>query len=353
MLPTGLLAAANVYPGDIRQTFPAWLRVRSYSRVFVLADSNTRRHCLPYFQSCLDTVAWNWVDVPAGEIHKTLSTCAHIWQAMLEARLDRSALVVNLGGGVIGDMGGFCAATYKRGTDFVQVPTTLLAMTDAAIGGKVGVDFQGIKNVIGVFRMPAAVFADPAFLKTLPERELRSGFAEVVKHGCIGEPAWWSQLAALPAGFESSWHTDDWTALLERSIAVKLRVVAEDPLEKGLRAVLNFGHTIGHALESYFLNTADPLTHGEAVAIGMYCETGAAGLEIPQLDAVILRHFPKRHLPEAAFPALWALMQQDKKNAADTVRMALPGNAPFSLRLLELSAAAMEAGIRGYNALIC
>ncbi len=319
----------SVSLGDIRGAFPAWLRQHAYSQIFILTDENTRRVCLPIFLE--KTSLPNEVkiaEIPAGENFKTLAGCQQIWQQMLEAKLDRKALVVNLGGGVIGDLGGFCAATWKRGVDFIQVPTTLLAMTDAAIGSKLGIDFQGVKNIIGVFRNPAAVFVDPVFLKTLPERELRSGFAEVIKHAFIG-----GQLSESLKLSESSW-----LETLRASIAVKARVVQEDPLENGLRAILNFGHTIGHALESYFLETKEPLTHGEAVAIGMICE-GWLALSTPP------------PIPESAFPEIWNLMLQDKKNAAGKVRMAVPGAEPFSMRILEPSREEIEQSLLFYNSL--
>ncbi|MEO6760630.1 MAG: 3-dehydroquinate synthase family protein [Saprospiraceae bacterium] len=236
----------SIHLGPLAATLPEWLHQRDYSRVFVVCDAHTREFCLPLLGPLFPATANpGGVTLPAGEIFKTLGTCEQVWQAMLEAQLDRRALVINLGGGVVGDLGGFCAATWKRGVDFIQIPTTLLSMTDAAIGGKLGVDFQGIKNTIGVFRNPAAVFVDPAFLQTLPERELRSGFAEVVKHAFIGDPVLFQNIQHLPHLEEAPW-----AKILGASIAIKARVVAEDPLEKGLRMVLNYGHTIGHAVES-------------------------------------------------------------------------------------------------------
>lgn len=343
----------SVFLGPLQETFPLWWQQGRYSSLCIIADDHTRQYCLPYFlqQTGLspDTCI---VAIAPGEVNKTLATCSGIWQSMLNARLDRHALVVNLGGGVIGDMGGFCAATYKRGIDFVQVPTTLLAMTDAAVGGKLGIDFQGIKNTIGVFRNPVAVFADPAFLRTLPANERRSGFAEMIKHALIGDPALWQEMQQMPGGYLQNADAGYWFGLLKASLAVKVRIVTEDPQEKDLRALLNFGHTIGHALESYFLNTPVPLTHGEAVAIGMICETP---VDIPGLQQavadMVLRHFGHRPVPEQDFPAIWELMLQDKKNAAGQVRMAVPGNEPFSLRWLEPTPQEVWQRLAGYNAL--
>lgn len=325
--------------GPLSETLPAWLQQKNYSRIFVVADANALAHWnkIALFPDAEMYV----VPCPPASEHaggaerlKNLDTCAQIWSAMQQARLDRQALVVNLGGGVVGDMGGFCAATFKRGVDFIQVPTTLLAMTDAAIGGKLGIDFNGIKNAIGVFRNPQAVFADPAFLETLPARELCSGFAEVIKHALIGDPGLWEKIQKItPESLSSGGMTAEaWTEILESSIAVKAQVVTLDPHEHGLRALLNFGHTIGHAIESFYLETDEPLTHGEAVAIGMVCE----GLLETETE-IILRIFGRRPLPESIFPELWERMQHDKKNASGAVRIAVPGTDSFSLQLLEIS----------------
>ncbi len=334
--------------GHLAETFPEWLAQQRYSQIFLLTDENTDRHCKADFLAKTglpaDTPGWC---IPPGELHKTLATCETIWSAMFAARLDRNALVINLGGGVLGDMGGFCAATYKRGVDFIQVPTTLLAMTDAAIGGKLGVDFQGLKNAVGVFQNPAAVFVDPDFLHTLPYRELRSGFAEVIKHALIGAPALWQTIQELTDLSEA-----DWFAVLRDSIAVKVQVVTEDPLEKGLRAVLNLGHTIGHAVESYYLESSDPLTHGEAIAMGMISESHLAygpGARLDETVATIQRFFLHTPVPESAFDALWTLMQNDKKNTDGGVRIGVPGESAFTLLNRVITREEMEAGVVFYN----
>jgi len=339
--------------GPLDETLPAWLAARKYSRVFVVADANVHTYW-PKVLQIPDAELFVVACPPASEITggaerlKTLATCEQIWAAMQGARLDRQALVLNLGGGVIGDMGGFCAATFKRGVDFVQIPTTLLAMTDAAIGGKLGIDFQGVKNAIGVFRHPQAVFVHPAFLETLPARELRSGFAEIIKHALIGDPELWNNIRNISPETLSpgAMTAQDWTKILEPSIAVKAQIVTLDPHERGIRALLNFGHTVGHAIESCFLETDNPLTHGEAVAIGMICEgllTAGNGAE------TILRIFGHRPLPESVFPELWERMLHDKKNTSGTVRMAVPDVEPFSLRLQELTREAAYRHLQHYN----
>ncbi len=350
MATTFDLPGYPVFHGDLHAHFPSWLHQRHYSQVFLLADTNTRRVCLPYFiEKTGLSPDLPVMEIPAGEAHKTLATCEQVWQAMFAAGLDRRALAINLGGGVVGDLGGFCAATYKRGVDFVQVPTTLLSMTDAAIGGKLGIDFQGIKNAVGVFQNPAAVFADPFFLKTLPGRELRSGFAEVIKHALIGDPVLWQNILQL-----TDLKDADWPRVLQASIAVKVRIVTEDPLEKGLRALLNFGHTVGHAVESFFLGSETPLTHGEAVAIGMICESWLAWGDTARTQDIrrlIGRFFPPVRIPEEHFPELWRLMQQDKKNASGAVRVAVPqaGHA-FAMQVLEPSREAVAGSLQFYAA---
>lgn len=332
--------------GPLAESLPEALRKLPYSKLFLLADSHTAAILPPF----LDRLADAHVILEPGESHKNLHSCTQVWQAMLAAELDRDALALNMGGGVIGDLGGFCAATFKRGIRFVQVPTTLLAMTDAAIGGKLAVDFAGVKNIVGVFQNPAAVLADPAFLTTLPERELRSGFAEVIKHALIGDPVLWAAICNLQT-LDSRL---DWQALLRASIRVKVQIVEEDPQEKSLRALLNFGHTIGHALEAYYLDSDEPLTHGEAVAIGMLTEYWIACGEdarLREMEAVIARYFPRKSIPDTAAPALWALMRQDKKNAGGAVRMAIPGSEPGTLRLAVLDEADFVRALGYYRGL--
>jgi len=322
--------------GDLQQHFLRWYDPAQWSGLFIICDTHTEEHCLP--------VLWQKTGLPAntpriavtpGEIHKTLDTCQRIWAAMFEAQLDRRALVLNLGGGVVGDMGGFCAATYKRGVGFVQIPTTLLSATDASVGGKLGIDFQTVKNAVGVFQNPAAVFLDASFFQTLSQRELYSGYAEVVKHALIGAPDLWAQLRT-----RTHLNGVDWSQVLRDSVAVKITVVEQDPLEKGLRAILNYGHTIGHALESYFLHTSEPLTHGEAIAWGMVCESRIQEKRRPEtvgavrsdeLEAYFAHFYPRRTLPTGALDDIWALMHQDKKNQSGQIKMSLPGQNPLEL----------------------
>ena len=299
----------------------AWLASRSYTRIAVLVDENTRQHCWPLLEPFLDSPLL--IEIPAGEAHKNLETCQYIWAQMLEGGLDRGSVLLNLGGGVVGDMGGFCAQTYMRGIDFVQIPTTLLAQVDASIGGKLGVDFQHYKNMVGLFADPEAVFIHLPFLETLPHRQLVSGYAEVVKHALIGDAGLWEELQSQPDPA-----TVDWDKILPRAIMVKKRIVEADPLEKGLRQVLNFGHTVGHAIETWGLSQGLDVLHGEAVAAGMIAEIRLshqhAGLPEGEMNRIVTfleKGFPS--IPIAPEVELWSIMRKDKKNRGGQIRMAL------------------------------
>ena len=238
------------------------------SKVFVLVDENTKEHCLPIFHEKI-THGYELLEVESGERNKTLATCTALWEELVSRKCDRSSVLINLGGGVIGDMGGFVAATYMRGIRFIQMPTTLLSQVDASVGGKLGVDFMGYKNIIGMFQDPDLVFIHTPFLQTLDSQELMSGFAEVIKHGLIQSKSLWETIKIKGTNLKP----EEWTKVVTDSIKIKTKVVTEDPKEGGLRKILNFGHTIGHAIESHYLNTEKHLLHGEAVAKGMIAES--------------------------------------------------------------------------------
>jgi len=238
--------------------------LRNYSQIAILTDTNTRKHCYPIITSLPKHEV---VEVHAGEEHKNIDTCKIIWQKLTDLSFDRHSLLIILGGGVLGDMGGFCAATFKRGIDFILVPTTLLSQVDASVGGKLGIDFNNFKNHIGVFCNPKSTVIHAPFLKTLPERELRSGFAEVIKHCLISDEQMWHVIK------KRALTEQDWGTLVKHSVDFKRSVTDQDPKERGLRKILNFGHTIGHALESYFLAEGNLIFHGEAIAMGMIMES--------------------------------------------------------------------------------
>lgn len=311
---------------DFKSSIANFLNVKRYSNIVVIVDENTKKHCYTKFGFSNFLPPHLVIEIKSGEEEKNLGTCEHIWQKMTDCELDRKSLVINLGGGVIGDMGGFCASTYKRGIDFIQVPTTLLSMVDASVGGKLGIDFHEFKNHIGVFQVPDCVVISTSFLDTLPERELRSGFAEVIKHCLIADHAMWEKIKVI------EWNTVDFEELVNHSIKIKDRITSEDPTEKGLRKILNFGHTLGHAVESYFLNTKDKLFHGEAIAIGMVCETYLSfskGLvsesDLRDLSFYLLNVYGKRQISREVFDSIIALTKQDKKNEYKEVKFALIG----------------------------
>lgn len=315
----------DIFAGPLDSGLPAFLAGLAYSRLFVTVDENTERHCLPRLQAALGGAPFALLRTPAGEQHKNLDTCRLIWQQLMEQEAGRDALLINLGGGVIGDMGGFCAATFKRGIRFIQIPTTLLAQLDASIGGKLGIDFFQLKNSIGLFQDPLAVFIDPAFLGALPAREIRSGFAEAIKHSLIADAVQWEQIRRI-----SALDSVDWGAAILPSLLIKKRIVEEDPWEKGIRKALNFGHTVGHAVESLALESDAPLLHGEAVAIGMVCEAYLShrllGLPLPEVEQIsrfIIRIFGRHPVPPRHYPTLLALMRNDKKNEAGLVNFSL------------------------------
>jgi 3-dehydroquinate synthase len=288
--------------------------------------------------------------VDSGEENKVLETCEAIWQTMTDEKLDRHAVLIIVGGGVLGDMGGFCAATYKRGIDFILIPTTLLAQADASIGGKLGIDFNNFKNHIGVFKQPALTLLHAGFLNTLPENELRSGFAEVIKHALISDRNLWNSIRTKDL------KSQDWNVLLKQSAEFKYSVIEKDPYEKGIRKILNAGHTVGHALESYFLTTNNKILHGDAIAAGLIAEASIAykkkmleSQSLKEITAYILAIFGKLAMPENAFDEIAELCLQDKKNKGNRVLGALPegiGNAKWDV---EISSAEIVDSLKFYR----
>ena len=293
----------------------------NHSRIFILVDENTKKHCLKKLS--IDNYQLEIIQIKSGEKNKTIRTCEKIWKELSKYNADRKSLLINLGGGVITDIGGFCASTYKRGIDFVNIPTTLLSQVDASVGGKTGIDFLGYKNQIGTFSFPKAVFVNPDFLKPLNKRELISGFAEVIKHGLIADSDYWKKIKDFSIPINIT------VELISLSIEVKNKIVSADPYENGLRKVLNFGHTIGHAVESASLKTKKPLLHGEAIAIGMICEayisrkvSGLKSEELDEISSFITSIFKPKAIKQPT-KKLIALMKQDKKNKNSEINFTL------------------------------
>ncbi len=306
----------SVYIGDeVFELLLEHLIERSYSKVFVLVDENTDKYCLPSLSHYLFDI--KLIKIQGGEQHKTLETAQYIWNYLQQQEADRNSVLINLGGGVIGDIGGFCASTFKRGMDYINAPTTLLAMVDSGIGGKTGIDYNGYKNAIGTISQPKSIYINPELLKTLPKDEMLNGFAEIIKHGLILDKGYWEKI--VKTGFDD---LENLTSLINGSIKLKLDVVKKDPHEESYRKILNFGHTIGHAIESYSLKRdKKPLRHGEAVAIGMICESylsktqlDLSSKDLREISEFISRYFTKYSLRSILSPELISLMRQDKKN---------------------------------------
>lgn len=298
----------------------------SPSKIFILVDENTHDHCLPILLPNLETDApFEIIEIEAGEENKNIGTATQLWEIFSEMEADRKSLLINLGGGVVTDMGGFVASTYKRGFKFINVPTTLLAMCDASIGGKTGIDHQFLKNIIGTFALPEAIFFYPKFLETLKFEELRSGFAEMLKHGLIADGDHWNQLSSL---FKIT--PVDVAPFINRSMEIKNEVVTKDFKEENVRKILNFGHTIGHAVESLFMKKGNLIPHGEAVALGMICETHLAFLagliDVDDSSTIITkiqRFFPYIDISEFNNEDIVNLMFNDKKNQDGDINFSL------------------------------
>ena len=237
----------------------------NYSKVAFLLDNNTLNHCFNRISNSID-FQYEKILIDDGEENKNLETSKKVWDKLIEYKFDRKSILINLGGGVICDLGGFVASTFMRGIDFINIPTTLLSQVDASVGGKLGIDYKNIKNIIGVFKEPNKVIIDTNYLNTLSERELKSGYAEVIKHCLIRDKIMFDKIYNL------EWTDIDWDFIINHSIKIKSDIVKKDIKENGLRKILNFGHTIGHAIETTYLNKLDKFLHGEAIAIGMICE---------------------------------------------------------------------------------
>jgi 3-dehydroquinate synthase len=288
-----------------------------FKRIIIITDENVERLCLPVFKNKLPSIKIDRIiTIHSGEENKSISQLIFIWEKLTELNADRDDLIINLGGGIVTDIGGMAAATFKRGLKFINFPTTLLGMVDAAIGGKTGIDFEGFKNQVGLFVNPTRVIIDPIFLKTLEKIQWQSGFAEVLKYGLIIDRELWQKLKGRN-------YTDDdinWNLVIIKAAKDKIDIVRFDTLEKGIRKNLNFGHTIGHSLESYYLKTDNPVTHGMAISAGMICEAWISSkifnIECTHLNTIVNmidKNFDRLNFTKDEIPVLMKLMKQDKK----------------------------------------
>ena len=303
-----------------------FLHEKTFSKIFILVDENTHEYCLPVLLGNMETdLGFEILEIEAGEEMKNIQTANQLWEILTEMQADRKALVINLGGGVITDMGGFVASTYKRGIQFINIPTTFLSMCDASIGGKTGIDLMHYKNMVGTFAFPEQIFIYPKFLETLPFKELRSGFAEMLKHGLIADKAHWNQLIQI-----NKLDVEAVSPYIQNSMDIKQDVVEKDFHESNIRKTLNFGHTIGHAVESLCLQQGNPILHGEAVAMGMISEAHLAFLEnlISEEDSTMIieniqRYYPYLDISDFKDEDITALLLNDKKNVDSKINFSL------------------------------
>ncbi len=306
----------------------SYLEKENHSKVFILVDSNTHEYCLPSFMSNINKdYDIEIVEIEAGEIHKNIETCSGVWNVLSELGADRKSLLINLGGGVITDLGGFVACTFKRGINYINVPTSLLAMVDASVGGKTGVDLGNLKNMVGVISESEMVLIDTSYLETLPFEQMRSGLAEMFKHGLIQDKIYWQKMSDL-----SKFSTDDLNQLIYESVIIKNKIVIEDPTEQNIRKYLNFGHTLGHAIESFYLTNDDKptLLHGEAIAIGMIMEAYISSellsftkKELQDISSILLQVFPKIDINPNDYKDIMNLLIYDKKNEKGNIYFVL------------------------------
>jgi 3-dehydroquinate synthase len=320
---------AESYPVHFQETaykeLSSLISKNNYSKLFILVDEHTMEACYPKFIPNLETdIEIEVIEIESGEINKNLETCIGVWNVITELGGDRKSLLITLGGGVITDLGGFVASCFKRGIDFVNIPTTLLSMVDASVGGKTGVDLGVLKNQIGVFANPEMVLVDPEYLSTLSAREMTSGMAEIIKYGITYDVNLLHEIR--------DYKDLNINNLITRSIAIKNEVVLQDPKEKNIRKILNFGHTLGHAIESFYLESADKenLTHGEAIAIGMVCESfmstkilGFPAENLTEIKNIITDIYPKTTLQKSDFFSIMELLKHDKKNTNGQVNFVL------------------------------
>lgn len=317
---------------NLQQSLSEAIAACKYDQLFVLVDTTTERLCLPVVADydCMRDA--QRIVIPDTDTHKTLDSVTHVWSELQRLGATRHSLMINLGGGMVTDLGGFAASTFKRGIQYINIPTTLLSMVDASVGGKTGFNFGGLKNEIGVFSNASSVILDTTFLRTMDRENLLSGYAEMLKHGLISNDRMWAQLLEFLDSLEDLDHLDSLAPMLAESVAVKQRIVTEDPTEHGIRKALNLGHTAGHAFESLALERK-PVLHGYAVAYGLIVElylccvkTGFPQQKMRQTVAAIKEHYGRMPITCDDYPQLLALMHHDKKNTGHDINFTLLGD---------------------------
>jgi 3-dehydroquinate synthase len=311
---------------DLQKALSEAIAECKHDKLFVLVDETTKQLCLPLIAGfgCMQEA--QCIVIGATDTHKTLDTLSHVWAELQRMGGTRHSLLINLGGGMVTDLGGFAASTFKRGLAYINIPTTLLSMVDASVGGKTGINFGGLKNEIGVFNNANCVILDTTFLRTMDTENLLSGYAEMLKHGLISNEQTWAELLNLDLN-----DLDKLGDLVEKSVAVKQRIVIEDPTEHGIRKALNMGHTVGHAFESLALERK-PILHGYAVAYGLVVElylccvkTGFPQDKMRQTVGLIKENYGKMPITCDDYPKLIELMHHDKKNVGTDINFTLLG----------------------------
>jgi 3-dehydroquinate synthase len=325
-------AGKVIISNDLKTDLERFLATLKYDRLFVLTDTCTRDKCYPLVKDIPPIQAARLITVPSGDTHKNMEQLSAVWQILSDEGASRNSLLINLGGGMITDLGGFAGATFKRGLQTLNIPTTLMASVDAAVGGKTGINFNGLKNEIGSFYPPVGVLIDCSFLRTLDRDNLLSGYAEMIKHALI------SSVEAYASVLSFDWDRPADYALLNRmvaqSVAIKERIVEEDPKEKGIRKALNFGHTAGHAIESLSFRNNTPLLHGHAVAAGIVCELYLSYKQrrfpsdkLRQVVQYIKAYYPPFVFDCKAYAYLFERMTHDKKNEHGVINFTLLSDA--------------------------
>ena len=311
---------------DLRQSLTQAIDEVKHDLLFVLCDETTERLCLPVIKDFDSMTGAQLITIPATDSHKTLESLSHVWSELQRMGATRHSLMVNLGGGMVTDLGGFAASTFKRGIPYINIPTTLLSMVDASVGGKTGINFGGLKNEIGVFNNARSVILDTTFLRTMDHENICSGYAEMLKHGLINNEAMWAELVTLNVE-----HLTLSAQMIADNVAVKQRIVTEDPTEQGIRKALNLGHTAGHAFESLALERK-PVLHGYAVAWGMIVElylscvkTNFPQDKMRQTVAFIKENYGRMAITCDDYPHLIELMHHDKKNQGNSINFTLLG----------------------------
>lgn len=314
---------------DIAKALHEYLNKGLYDKLYILTDTHTAEKCMPVIQSVPQINEAEHIVIEAGDTHKNIGQLALVWKRLSEHGATRNSLLINLGGGMVTDLGGFAGATFKRGLHTLNIPTTLMASVDAAVGGKTGINFNGLKNEVGSFYIPDCVLIDCVFLQTLDQDNLLSGYAEMIKHGLIDSLETFQHVLSFEPDAKNV-DLQSLNGLVKESVEIKERIVTEDPKEKGIRKALNLGHTIGHAIESLSFEKKRPILHGHAVAAGLVCELYLSykNCNMPVETLRLTTNFIKAHYPSFYFGCddyemLYELMTHDKKNEWDVINFTL------------------------------